>query len=62
VAVLPNPFLFYQIRERDAQVLCGAHPMVCGLVNTYEDSKSMYILMHLETGKELFEVTYNAQV
>ena len=24
------------IRERDAQVLCGDHPMVCGLINTYE--------------------------
>lgn len=31
--------------------------MVCGLINTYEDSKSLYILMNLETGKELFEVS-----
>jgi serine/threonine protein kinase len=48
------------IRERDAQVLCGSHPMVCGLVNTYEDSKSLYILMNLENGKELFEILYRS--
>ena len=34
--------------------------MVCGLVNSYEDSKSLYILMHLEQGKELFEVLYRS--
>ena len=49
------------VRERDAQVICGAHPMVCGLINTYEDSKSMYILMNLEQGKELFEVLYRSE-
>lgn len=49
------------IRERDAQVLCGTHPMVCGLVNTYEDSKSLYILMNLESGKELFEILYRSE-
>jgi len=35
--------------------------MVCGLINTYEDSKSMYILMNLETGKELFELLYRSE-
>jgi serine/threonine protein kinase len=40
------------------KVLCGDHPFVCGLINTYEDSKNLYILMNLENGKELFHVLY----
>ena len=46
------------LRERDAQVLCSSHPNVTALYATFEDPKSMFILMELNTGKELFDLLY----
>jgi len=46
------------LRERDAQVLCGEHPLVCQLFNTYEDTSTLYILLELQTGRELYDLIY----